>query len=95
MTGSTRFLLIPALAVLHALPARGDEARVAVIGKDLAQILDQAKARVDLADERQAAVAGDVAALEGELDFSAVEAGKMEIGWVTVWHWLGFFWCFA
>ena len=26
----------------------GDEARVAVIGKDLAQIIDQAKARVDL-----------------------------------------------
>ena len=68
----------------------GNEARVAVIGKDLAQILDQAKARVDLADERQATVAGDVAALEGNLDFSAVEAVKMELGWITVWHWRGF-----
>ncbi len=73
----------------------GDEAWVAVVGQDLAQILDQAQARVDLADERQAAVAGDVAALEGHLDSSAVEAVKMEIGWVTVWHWRGSFWCFA
>ena len=73
----------------------GDEARVAVIGQGLAQILDQAKARVDLADERQAAVAGDLAALEGNLDFSAVEAVKTELGWITVWHWRGFLWCFA
>ncbi len=73
----------------------GDEARVAVVGQGLAQILDEPEACIHLADEQQAAVAGDLAALEGGLDFSAVEAVKMELGWVPVWHWRGFLWCFA
>ena len=42
----------------------GDEARVAVVGHGLAQIPDEPEARIHLADEQQAAVAGDVAALE-------------------------------
>jgi hypothetical protein len=42
MTGTTRFLLIPALAVLHALPARGGESGVrAVIQEKHRQLLDE------------------------------------------------------
>lgn len=50
-------------------------------GKGQAQILDEPEARIHLADEQQAAVAGDLAALEGNPDFSALEAVKMEVGW--------------
>ena len=42
MTGTTRFLLIPALSVLHALPARGSESGVrAVIQEKHRQLLEE------------------------------------------------------
>ena len=53
---------------------------MAVVRRGLAQIIDEPEARIRLADERRLAADGDVAALNGYLDFSSVESVTMEVG---------------
>jgi hypothetical protein len=62
-----------------------------VVWQDSAEILDQPETLLDLTQEHQTAVAGDVAAIERRLDFLTIEAGKKELGVGAVWPWRGFF----
>ncbi len=62
-----------------------------VVWQDSAEILDQPETILNLTQEHQTAVAGDIAAIERGLDFPTIEAGKKELGVGTLWHWRGFF----
>ncbi len=62
-----------------------------VVWQGSAEILDQPETLLDLTQEHQTAVAGDVAAIERGLNFPTIEAGKKERGVGPVWHWRGFF----
>ncbi len=69
----------------------GDEGMMSVIGERPAEILDQAEAFLELTQQQQAGVAGDVASFERGLDFPTIKAGKKELAVGTAWHWRGFF----
>ena len=62
-----------------------------VVWQDPAEIPDEPETLLDLAQEHQTAVAGNVATIERGLDFSAIKAGKKELGVGAVWHSRGFF----
>ena len=64
-----------------------------VVWQDSAEILDQPETILNLTQEQQTAIAGDIATLERGLDFSAIKAGKKEWGVGTIWPWRRFFGC--
>jgi hypothetical protein len=56
-----------------------DQALVAVVGQDLAQILDEPELRHHLTKEQGFPFAADVALINGGLDLSGAKAEKMKL----------------
>lgn len=63
----------------------GNEQRITRIGEPAVQGGDQTQAPVGLAQEQDAGIAGDLAAGEAGLDFTAIKAWKRDKVWRTMW----------
>ena len=76
---------VDALAQQIDLPM-GDQRRIARIKQDLVERCDQTQVPVNLAQEQDAAIAGNVAPAKVRFDFATIKAWKSRCGVRTMWH---------